>query len=157
MKDDSPSREARNLILMRNISVAFLVLILVQFWLGMTVNLEVSLPRNNLPLLSSISLYLETSGFVIAHMILGILLLLLSLLFLTIAYRSCFPALKITGTISFLAVVGAVINGLLFIKSGQFFGWSIGMAMSAVIATISFAIGLYFIGFQSANFSSNPL
>jgi uncharacterized membrane protein len=55
-------------------------------------------------------------------------------------------SLRICAIIILAGVIGAITNGILFLMSGQFFGWSIGMAMSAVTVLVVSAISLYYIG-----------
>jgi uncharacterized membrane protein len=55
-------------------------------------------------------------------------------------------SIRICAIVILAGVIGAIANGILFLMSGQFFGWSIGMAMSAVSVLIVSAITLYFIG-----------
>lgn len=146
--------DRKNSILMRNTSFAFLALIIAQFWLGMTINLEVSLPVRNFGFFQSIAYYGQQSVYVLGHIINAILILLLAIMFLALALRSHVKPFIATGAIGLASVVGAIINGILFLMSGQFFGWSIGMAMSATSAIVSFAVGLYFIGYYTSSHQS---
>lgn len=147
MADRQLNAGKRSLRLLRNTSFGFLALMMLQFWLGMTVNLEVNLPVKHLNVPSSLSYYGGFSPYVLAHIVNGVMLLLLSMMLVALSVRSNYRSLRITSLIAFLAVIGAVINGVLFLTSGQFFGWSVGMAMSAFSATFSVAIGLYFTGY----------
>lgn len=149
LSDQKEKGERKSILLLRNTAFAFLAIVIAQFWLGMTINLEVDLPVKQLGVFSTITYFGGFSGYILGHMILGILLLLLCLMFLVLSIRTKILALKITGVIALVAVIGAIVNGLLFLMSGQFFGWSIGMAMSAVSAIISIAVSLYYVGYHN--------
>ena len=138
--------KTNTIILLRNVSIIFLALIGLQFWLGMSINLELNLPVKNLSAIGSIEYYAGHFGFILAHVVNGILLLLTALVYLAIALRSKVRPLEIIGIVGTVSIVSAIGLGIMFLVSGQFFGWSIGMAMSAVSALIVYAIGLYFIG-----------
>ncbi len=144
------SGELKNLSAMRNTAFAFLALIMAQFWLGMTINLEIALPVKHLDAFSTFSFYAGFSWYIAGHIVIGLILLLLSLMFLSISLRVESRAIKITAAISVASVIGAIMNGIMFLMSGQFFGWSVGMAMSALSAVVSIAVGLYYIGLQIA-------
>lgn len=124
----------------------FLGLILVQFWLGMTINLEVSLPTLSYGGISALMFYLMHFWPVISHTLIAIVILAVSARFLAISFKSGSRALVVTGIIGLAAVLGAIYNGVAFLLSDQFFGNSIGMAMSAISAVVAYAIALYYIG-----------
>ncbi len=132
----------------RNTEVIFLALIALQFWLGMSINLELNLPVKHLSPIYSIIYYSSHFVFIFAHILNGVLLLIFSLLYLFWAVRSNQKSLKLIGFIGTTSIIGAIINGILFLMSGQFFGWSIGMAMSAVSALLAYSVGFYFIGIE---------
>jgi hypothetical protein len=130
----------------------FLGLILVQFWLGMTINLEVSLPTLSYGGFSALIFYLAHFWLVISHAIIAIVILAVSAKFLMISLKSGSRALVVTGSLGLAAVLGAIYNGVAFLTSDQFFGNSIGMAMSAISAVVAYAVSLYYIGsIQSEN------
>ncbi len=85
-------------------------------------------------------------GFILAHIVVGFTILITSLGLLVLSFRTHILSLRISAVIILAGVIGAIINGILFLMSGQFFGWSIGMAMSAVTVLIVSAISLYYIG-----------
>jgi hypothetical protein len=63
-----------------------------------------------------------------------------------VSLTSSTRSFAIIGIIGMSAVIGATVNGILFLMSGQFFGNSIGMAMSAVVGLITYLTGLYKMG-----------
>ncbi len=124
----------------------FLGIILVQFWLGMTINLELSLPQSKGEGVYALLYYFSHFWQVRTHMILAILVLAISINFLILSSKSQSRALKVTGIIALVAVVSAIYNGISFLLEGQFFGYSIGMAMSAVSSIVAYAVAIYFVG-----------
>ncbi|GGM76460.1 hypothetical protein GCM10007108_13060 [Thermogymnomonas acidicola] len=131
---------------MRGITIALLVLLVAQFWLGMSINLEVSLPVMHLGAIGSLVYYGGHFRFVLAHIVNGSAILALSLALLGSALKTRSAALKASSAITVASVTGAITNGVLFLMSGQFFGFSIGMAMSAVSVLLSCAAILYYVG-----------
>lgn len=123
-----------------------LALAVVQFWLGMTINLELVLPNPGKGGFSALAYYFANFVPILGHVVVGIAILLASLSFLVMSFRSRSRALITIGIVGFVAVVGAIYNGISFLLSGQFFGFSIGMAMSGVSAIVAYAVSLYFIG-----------
>ena len=130
----------------RNLIFLLLALLVAQFWLGMTINLEVNIPVKYLGAVQSLAYFGSHFGFILAHIVTGFAILVTSLAFLFLSYKTQFLSLRICAIIVLAGVIGAITNGILFLMSGQFFGWSIGMAMSAVSVLIVSAISLYFIG-----------
>ncbi len=126
--------------------VIFLALFLLQFWLGMTVNLELVLPNPKYGGMSALLFYATHFMPILAHMAVAVAILLVSLSFLVQSLRSHSRALVTTGIIGLVSVVGAIYNGVAFLLSGQFFGFSIGMAMSGISAIVTYAVSLYYIG-----------
>lgn len=143
---NSGSESMHVIVLMKNVILILFFLMIIQFWLGMTINLEVNMPVKHLGIIESLLYYGGNYGFIAAHVANGIILLTFSLVFLLISLRSSYTSLKIGSAVTLASVVGAVVNGVLFLESGQSFGWSIGMAMSAVGVLVSAAASLYFVG-----------
>ncbi len=132
-------------------TIAFLALVTLQFWLGMSINLEVDLPARSGTFFSLLQYYADLSIFVLAHVVVGILLLATSLVYLFFALRVHLRAFLIISGVGIVAIASAIINGLLFLLYGQSFGNSIGMAMSAVSALIAYSAGLYYLGIYRAH------
>ncbi len=139
------------LIRIRNVTFILLALLIPQFWLGMTINLEVNIPVKNLNAIGSLTYYGEHFPLILIHILNGFLILTVSVVLLLLSLRTEYKSIRILSIIIMTSVIGAIVNGILFLESGQFFGWSIGMAMSAVSALVLVAIILYFIGKNLAN------
>ncbi len=146
LKKSTESGTTDSIVKMRNAIFLLLGLLIAQFWLGMTINLEVNIPVKHLGAIQSLMYFGSHYGFITEHIITGFAILLTSLAFLILAFKTQLLPLRICAIVIFAGVICAITNGILFLMSGQFFGWSIGMAMSAVSVLIVSAIGLYFLG-----------
>ncbi|MEM3192975.1 MAG: hypothetical protein QW292_13010 [Candidatus Parvarchaeota archaeon] len=137
---------AFHIIRIRNLIIVLFAFLIFQFWLGMTINLEINMPIKHLGALESLIYYGGHFGFILVHIVNGFCILVVSLILFSESIKSSYTSLKIGSSVTLAAVVGAIVNGILFLESGQFFGWSVGMAMSAVSVLIAAAISLYFVG-----------
>lgn len=115
------------------------VLLFVQYWLGMVINLFAMIPSN-----SSLAFLSYSGGFeVFAHIINGFLILIISIIIIyysTKLTNSYFSKFSLLGT---LFVISGIIMGLIFILGGMNNSFSIAMAM-IFITTYS----LYFYEFH---------
>ena len=136
----------KHLVWMRNTFFLFLAVMALQFWLGMTINLEVNIPVKHLGLFASLFYFGSHFTFVLIHIANGLVILIIALILLVLSFMNRHRSLKIISLIALFSVIGAIANSILFLESGQFFGWSIGMSMSAVSALISASIGLFYVG-----------
>lgn len=139
-------RKTNIIVNIRNVILFLLALSTVQFDIGMTMNLDVNLPVKNLGALQSLIYFGGHFGLVLAHIINGIAILITSLVFLALSFKTHFLSLRILAILILAFVIDAIINGMLFLMSGQYFGWSIGMAMDAVFVLIISAVAMYFVG-----------
>ena len=140
------TKKTQSIVRIRNLVFVLLALLIAQFWLGMTINLEVDIPVKYLGAVQSLLYFGSHFGFILARIVVGFTILVTSLGFLVLSFRTHILSLRISAVIILAGVIGAITNGILFLMSGQFFGWSIGMAMSAVSVLVVSAISLYFIG-----------
>ena len=145
-KNSNENEGMKHLVWMRNTIFLLLAILALQFWLGMTINLEVNIPVKHLGPLSSILYFGGHFIFVLLHIANGFFILVVAIVLLSLSFMNRHSSLKIVSVITLASVMGAIVNGILFLDSGQFFGWSIGMAMSAVSALISASIGLFLVG-----------
>jgi hypothetical protein len=133
-----------------------LVLLAIQYELGMVINLSPDLPE--LPAfgfsLLKISDALHLAGPTAwAHAGLGSILALLSILTLILSIRSRIRSVQLFGSLRFLAVVSVVAGGVLFTLSGfQEDHFSLTMASDFILAFIFYFLELLFhqTGFQKA-------
>jgi len=118
------------------------VLLFIQFWLGMSTNLFITVPLDG-PLN-----FLGYSGGeeVLAHIVSGILILTIAILLLVYSFKLKNRIVLGFSAAAFVFVILAIFNGFTFILYGQDDGFSMGMAVSFLFA---FAFGfssLYFAG-----------
>ncbi len=118
------------------------LLLFIQYWLGMVINLFTTIPNN-----SPLAFISYSGGFeVLAHIINGFLILIISLIIILYSIKltkSYFSKLSLLGT---LFVISGIIMGLIFILGGMNNSFSIAMAM-IFITTFS----LYFYEFHLVN------
>ncbi|MFG1556195.1 MAG: hypothetical protein AAE985_07035 [Thermoplasmataceae archaeon] len=136
----------RSFVRIRNVLFLILGLLMIQFWLGMTINLEVNIPVKYLGPLQSLTYFGGHFAYILAHIVNGLSILFTSLTLLFLSFKTNNLSLKICAIFILGGVIGAITNGVLFLMSGQFFGWSVGMAMSAVSVLVASGIDLYFVG-----------
>lgn len=126
--------------------VGMLILLAIQFELGITVTL--SDPPSITPFafsLARVSDALHAAGTTaLAHAILGVWLVIFSLGMLYFAWRSGDRRVGAIATLAFLTAAGAAMTGFLFTLSGfQNDGVSHGMATNFLLTFAFFFIGLY--------------
>ncbi len=127
--------------------IIILVLLVLQFELGMTVNLVPSLP--DIPAFSfsipGIANALQMIGpIALAHAAMGLLLVLVALINLAAAIISREIGAIVFGALGLLAIVLAAFTGSSFVLSGfQNDGLSHGMATNFLLAVIFFFLELY--------------
>jgi hypothetical protein len=134
--------------MIRNTLMIFLMLMGIQFWLGMSINLELNLQIVQKPFTTILLYYFQHYLLVALHIGNAVLILLITIILVAVSKSYPNVGIKIVSIIVLLSVIGAIANGWLFLYYGQFFGFSIGMAMSAVSAMISAAAGFYLVGIE---------
>ena len=101
------------------------VLLFIQYWLGMVINLFAMIPNN-----SQLAFISYSGGFeVLAHIINGFLILIVSLIIILYSIKltkSYFSKLSLLGT---LFIISGIIMGLIFILGGMNDSFSIAMVM----------------------------
>ncbi len=132
---------------LRVVVILTLVILALQFELGMAINLSPNLPSLS-GFIFSVPLILQALqkiGIVgLLHAGTGISILLLAIINLVLALSSRMRRLWIFGVLAFLSTFGAVSTGLLFVLSGfQNDGYSHGMATNFLLTFSFFFIELY--------------
>lgn len=95
-------------------------LLIIQFWLGMTINLEVNIPVKYLDPLQSLIYFGSHFACIIAHIVNGLAMLLTSQTFLFLCFKTLYLPLKICTIFILAGVIGDITNGVLFLMSGLF-------------------------------------
>lgn len=129
--------------------IVTLILLAIQYELGMVINLGPSLPDLS-PFgfsLAAISDALHQVGStVLTHAGLGSFIALLSILILVLSLRSKIRSVQIFGSLAFLTILVAMAGGILFTLSGfQEDRYSLAMASNFILAFISYFLELYFL------------
>lgn len=134
---------------LRALIVITLILLTIQYELGMDVSLSPTLPELAPFSFSLVKLSeaLHLAGSVtMAHVVLGSLLTLMSIFTLILSLRSKFRSAQVLGSLSFLTMVVAMTGGILFTLSGfQEDHYSLAMASNFILTFIFYFLELYFI------------
>jgi hypothetical protein len=134
---------------LRVMVVITLILLTIQYELGMDISLSPNLPELS-PFgfsLMKISDALHLAGPVaLVHAVLGSLLALLSILTLILSLRSKIGSVQIFGSLGFLTMLVAMTGGILFTLSGfQEDHYSLAMASNFILTFIFNSLELYFL------------
>ncbi len=145
------TKRARS-VLLRPIAAITLLLLAVQFLIGMLVNLFVTVPTihpgaNAPEYFSGVVqgvLWVLGHGdlWLLLHAITGLLLFLASLILMVLAIMARRRAWIITSILGFLGVVAAGFNGASFLNYGHNLS-SLLMSIGFLVAVIPYAIGFY--------------
>lgn len=107
-----------------------IILLFAQFWLGMSINLFVSVPK-----LTPFSFSGYSGGSeVLVHIVTGIAILLIAALILSYSIRLKSKLLSAISTAALVFAFTAPAAGYTFVLKGQNDGYSMAMAMSFLIA-----------------------
>lgn len=120
---------------LRGSAMGLIVMLILQFGLGIGVNLYVTLHRGG------ISKAFSNGPLLALHAVLGILLFLAAIGFLVSAIQAGRRVALVTGVVGLIAIIGAAINGMTFVSNGQN-GTSLGMAIAGLVALLSYAVAL---------------
>ncbi len=141
--------KSNQVALLRRMIVMLLILLGIQYELGMAVNLSPDLPT--LPpfgfSLARIFDALRLAGSsAVAHGLLGSLLVLLAVLTLVLSLASRVRSAQIFGSLGCLSIVLAATGGVLFVLSGfQADHFSLAMASNSILAFTFYFLELYFL------------
>jgi hypothetical protein len=138
---------------LRVMVVITLILLTIQYELGMVVNLSPDLPENP-PLGFSLITILDAlhlaGPLALAHAGLGSFLALLSVLILILSLKVKIKGVKLFGSLGFLTIILATISGVLFTLSGfQADHFSLAMGSNFILAFISYFLELYLLKVDS--------
>ena len=129
------SRQAR----LRQANLAIVILLIVQFGLGIGVNLYVTLPAAGRPGHAS---WFGNGPLLALHATLGMILVLSAIFVLVRAITARNAALIVTSSAGLVAIGAAFFFGASFTEKLTD-GYSLGMAISFAAALACYAIGLY--------------
>jgi heme A synthase len=147
---DRPS--ARQLDRLRGASMGALVMLIVQFAVGMIVNLYATLPAgdHNAGFWSAIGRALaDGPAALTVHAILGLLLIVSAVALLGRAIACRQVPVIVVSAIGLLAILFAAVSGAKFVGNGLNSA-SISMAMATAVAMLCYAVSLYVLGSRRA-------
>ena len=137
----------RQLERLRGATMGALVMLIIQFAIGMIVNLYSAIPAGdqNSSFWAAIGRALaDGPAALTVHAVLGLLLVVA-----TVALVRHVPVI-VTSSIGLLAVLAAASSGSRFVSTGSN-GASIGMAMATAVAMLCYAVSLYILGSRRAS------
>jgi hypothetical protein len=138
----------RQLERLRGASMGALVMLIIQFAIGMIVNLYATIPVGDKG--SSFGTAIgralaDGPASLTVHAILGLLLVVATVALVVRAIACRFVPVIVTSSIGLLAVLGAASSGAQFVGTQQN-GASISMAMLTAVAMLCYAVSLYILG-----------
>ena len=151
------NERAGGVAILRRISLGMAIALLVQYGLGMVVNLDVTVPARDQGggVFTAIGRALANGPAGLAiHAGLGLLLIVGAIQLVVRSVLARHRPLIWLSSVSLLAIIGAAFNGAAFVNSGND-GASLGMAMLTGIALLCMTISLYVLG--STAESARPL
>ena len=134
----SVEKAASRLASLRQASLAIMIVLIVQFALGMGVNLYVALPTAG-PHQSS---WFGNGALLATHAVLGMILVIGAIAVLVRSIMARIMTLIVTSAAGLVAILLAAVFGSGF-TSEHTNGNSLGMAMAAAVALLCYALGLF--------------
>jgi uncharacterized Tic20 family protein len=141
----------RQLAALRGASFGALVMLIVQFAIGIVVNLYVTVPAADKGgLLSAIGKSLSNGPVSLAvHAVLGLLIILAAVALVVRAALLRHTLVLVLSVVGLLAIVAAALNGARFVADGGPANASLAMALSTAVAMLCYTISLFVLSFSS--------
>jgi hypothetical protein len=141
---DAPALQARRLSALRRASLGALVMLIVQFGLGIGVNLFVTLPAKG----SAGDAF--SNGPVLAlHAVVGLLLIVTAIALLVRAIIARHRPVIAAAAVGLLAIATAAAQGFSFVHEGTNAA-SLAMALATGVAMLCYAVALYLVRLPAA-------
>jgi hypothetical protein len=134
--------------IVRRITLGMAVALLIQYGLGMVVNLDVTVPARDQGGGVFVAIgraFANGPAGLAIHAGLGLLLIIGAIQLVVRSVVARHRPLIWLSSVSLLAILGAALNGAAFVNSGND-GSSLGMAMLTGVALLCMTIGLYVLG-----------
>jgi hypothetical protein len=129
---------------LRQASLAALVLLVIQYGIGIAINLYVTVPAADHG--HSIGTAISNGpGVLAAHIVIGLLVILAAAALVVQAIRARHPGVIVTSVIGLLALVGAAAQGAAFVSNAHPSA-SMTMAILTGVALLCYAVSLYLAG-----------
>ena len=126
---------ARSLARLRGASMGALVMLIIQFALGVGVNLYIT------PAKGGVSEAFSNGPLLALHAVLGLLLIIAAIDLLVRAILARHRVVIVVSAVGLLAIIAAAGSGIAFLRDGQN-GSSMGMAIAACVAMLCYAVCL---------------
>jgi hypothetical protein len=139
----------RQLDALRGASLGVLVMLIVQFAIGIVVNLYVTVPAadQGSGFFGAIGKALSSGPAALAsHAGLGLLIVAAALALVVRSVLARHPAASVLSSLGLLAIIGAAVNGVRFVSDGGADNASLAMALSTAVAMLCYAISLFVLG-----------
>lgn len=139
-----PVRTGSTVVLRRS-AFALLVLLIIEYGVGMTVNLYVKAPAASGVGQAFGRALTQGAPALVLHVVIGLGLIVGAVVLLVRAVLSRRRGVAVAALIGLLALLGAAFNGASFVANGSD-GASLGMAMLAGLALLCYGTVLYLLG-----------
>ncbi len=126
---------AETMARLRGASMGALVMLIIQFALGIGVNLYIK------PHKGGIGEAFSNGALLALHSVFGVLLILAAIQVLVRSVMAGHRLAIVTSAIGLIGIVGAAFSGVSFLKNGQA-GSSLAMALATAVAMISYAVAI---------------
>lgn len=131
-----------NYITLKKMIITIGVLLFIQYWLGMVINLFIDIPK-----IDPVNFLVYSGGLeVLAHILNGVLILFMSVLIAYYSVKLTNSIFSKLSTFGILFVVSAIAAGVLFILEGMDNSFSIAMAMIFISIYSLYFYEFYLIG-----------
>lgn len=124
---------------LRSASMGLLTMLVIQFALGVGVNLYIT------PAKGGVSEAFSNGPLLALHSVLGLLLIIAAVDLMIRAILTRHRAVVVASAIGLIAILGAAFNGIGFLKNGRT-GPSLGMALAACVAMLCYGLCLRVLG-----------
>ena len=135
----APARQARQLSGLRRASLGALVMLIVQFGLGIGVNLYISLPGKG-----SAGDAFSNGPLLVLHVVVGLLLVVAAVGLLVRAIIARHGPVIAAAAVGLVAIATAATQGFSFVSDGTNAA-SLAMALATGVAMLCYAIALYLV------------
>jgi hypothetical protein len=147
----SPAMSSRQLAALRGNTFGALAMLIVQFAIGIVVNLYATIPAQDKGsgIVGAIGRALTNGPASLAtHAGLGLLIVLVGIALVVRSIVTGHTASIVLSVIGLAAIVSAALNGARFVADGGLANASLAMALSTALAMMCYAIGLLLLGFS---------
>lgn len=134
----------RRLERLRGASMGAAVMLVIQFGLGVGVNLYVTLPAGGSGG-RSVGDAFSSGALLAVHTVLGLLLIVTAVSLLVRAIAARHRPVIVTSAVGLLAIIAAAGSGASFVNDGTN-GASLGMALATAVAMLCYLVSLFILG-----------